>query len=108
MKLAITILTAMALSVAAVVSTSAQIAPGPVVGPSPSAGPWIVGGIGLGTLSVIARAKVVGDLEKRELTSDEATLAFFLPFAWVLVGPPPSGGNTIEEVAQKFKRDELK
>jgi hypothetical protein len=107
MKTAITILMAMALSVAAMVPASAQPAPTvPPVG-SPSVGPWIVGGIGLGVLSVIARAKVVSDRKKRELTSDEATLALFLPFAWVF-GPPPSGGNTMEEVPQKPKRDETK
>ena len=86
MKTAITILSAMALSVAAMVPTSAQIAPSPVVGPSPSAGPRIVGGIGLGALSVMARAKVVGDREKRELTSDETAQAIFRPFFWLFSG----------------------
>src|SRR5262249_21889251 len=83
MKIAIMILTTMALS-AAIVPTSAQVSPGPVIRHSPSAGPWIVGGIGLGVLSVIARAKVVGDREHRELTSTEAAQAIFLPFFWVL------------------------
>jgi hypothetical protein len=89
MKTAITISMAMALSVAAMVPTSAQVAP--IVPPvsSPSVGPWIVGGIGLGVLSVIGHAGVVSDREKRELTSDEATLAIFLPFAWVFFSPEP-------------------
>jgi hypothetical protein len=84
MKTAITVSMAMALFVATIGPVSAQVvAPGPVVGRSSSAGPWIVGGIGLGALSVIARAKVVSDREKRELTSTEATQAIFLPFLWV-------------------------
>ena len=87
MKTAIMISMALALFVVAVVPTSAQIAPSPVVGPSPSAGPWIVGGIGFGVLSVMVRAKVVGDRERRELTSDEATQAFFLPFLWIIFSP---------------------
>jgi hypothetical protein len=52
------------------------------------AGPWIVGGVGLSVLSVIVRAAVVSNREKRELTSEEAMNAIFLPFVWVFV---PSG-----------------
>lgn len=39
-----------------------------------SVGPWIVSGIGLGAMSVIARAAVVSARENWELTSAEAIL----------------------------------
>jgi hypothetical protein len=90
MKTAITISIAIALSMAAMVSGSAQpapTAPPPVIPvSSPLVGPWIVGGIGLGVLSLMARPAVIGAREDRELTSPEATQAFFLPFFW-MVGP---------------------
>ena len=94
MKTAITISIATALSMAPMVPVSAQparTAPAVIPVSSSSVGPWIVGGIGLGVLSVMARAAVVGTREDRELTSPEATQAFFLPFIWVVSLSVPAG-----------------
>lgn len=85
MKTVITILMAMALSVAAMVPTSAQPPPVQPSAPSPSLGPWIVGGVFIVALSVIARAAAVNAYENRQLTTAEATQAFTLPFLWVIV-----------------------
>ena len=108
MKTAIAILMAVVLSTAAIVSTSAQVVPAPVVRPAghpPSAGLWIGGAIGLGILSVIARANVVNVRENRELTSTEATDALLLPFGWIFspilggfnLSPPiPNSGTHVD------------
>jgi hypothetical protein len=64
------------------------------------AGAWIVGGIGFGVVSVIARASYVGNYQKRELTSGEAMSAFFLPFAWVFFPGDPIRGSTATSLAR--------
>jgi hypothetical protein len=56
---------------------------------SVGAGPWIVAGVGVGVLSVMIRAAVVGSRQHRELTSEEAIQAVALPFLWVLYPPNP-------------------
>jgi hypothetical protein len=83
MKSAVTILMAMALSVAARVPASAQVALSPVVRHTSPVGLWIVGGTMLGAASVIARSGVVSAREKRELAAREAHEAALFPFMWV-------------------------
>jgi tellurite resistance protein TehA-like permease len=69
----------------------AQPAPMPPSPPLPSSpvgvGPWIVAGLGVSVLSVMAYAAVIGSREHRELTSTEAFGAITFPFVWLVVRP---------------------
>jgi hypothetical protein len=87
MKKVISLLMAAAITPAVTISAPAAQGPVPVTvvrASSATTGLWIVGGIGVGVISVIVRAGIVGKRENRELTSEEATGAFLLPFFWIV------------------------
>jgi len=87
MKKIASLLAAAVLTLTATMSVHAAQGPVPVTAvpaSSATAGPWVVGGIGVGVISVMVRAGIVGKRENRELTSDVATGAFLLPFFWIV------------------------
>jgi hypothetical protein len=66
----------------------APMPPSPPLSSSPvGVGPWIVAGLGLSVLSVMAYAAVIGSREHRELTSTEAIGAIIFPFGWLVNVP---------------------
>ena len=75
MKKIVPLLAAAVLTLTATMSVQAAQGPVPVTAvpaSSSTAGPWVVGGIGVGVISVMVRAGIVGKRENRELTSEEA------------------------------------
>jgi len=94
MKTMISLFVAAVLTLTATISVHAAQGPvivTPVPASSATTGPWVVGGLGLGVISVMARAAYVGNREKRELTSEEAIGAFLLPFFWTIYPGNPAG-----------------
>lgn len=96
MKQVLAISVALALSMATIPASADALPPVAVGHASGAAGAWVVGAIGLGAVSVIARASDVGNRERRELTSREATEAIFLPFAWVFFPPDVARTTTVK------------
>jgi hypothetical protein len=56
----------------------------------PVAGPWIVGGVIVSALSLMVCSQVVGKATHKEMTSEQALEAAFLPFSCLWWRNPPA------------------
>jgi hypothetical protein len=56
----------------------------------PVVGPWIVGGVIVSALSLMVCSQVVGKATHKEMTSEQALGAAFLPFSCLWWRTPPA------------------